>query len=254
MTRMWFACVFVTALLSVSVFAGTQAQPPAQFEAIEHYVALVNEGAKAPLRAMFTGGMLHAEHALYWSEERGTAALPRLYALIDAGARLEVEFHAAAAAGGVIITTERMWVDDAPEALTPLRATSVYVLDGDRILGITRVLDPDQRHELMREALVGTWELFVEPTRIEHDAAGVFRYGPLTGASEHDVIDSGSSAVQGDLWTIVRDDATQVCDPGDVTVFQVRFVTPDAIALTVVEDSCRGWVGAGSHRFDRVVD
>ncbi len=62
--------------------------------------------------------------------------------------------------GSVVITRERIWVDGVAEALTPLRSTGVYVLDGDRILSITQVLDADQRYALMREALVGTWREF----------------------------------------------------------------------------------------------
>lgn len=84
----------------------------------------------------------------------------RLYALIDAGARLEANFPAAESDGDVIITRQRMGLDDTHEAPTPLRSTDVYVLDGDRILSITRVPDADQRHAMMREALVGPWQVF----------------------------------------------------------------------------------------------
>lgn len=38
-------------------------------------------------------------------------------------------------------------------------------------------------------------------------------------AVERGVIDSGSSLFEGDLWTVVSNDATRVCDPCDVTVF-----------------------------------
>ena len=148
---------------------------------------------------MFSRGVTYAEHALFWSEERGTAALAPLYALIDAGVRLEVEFH------------------------------------------------------LMREALVGTWHLpSGGRTRIEFDADGLFRYGPLTGGSEGDVIDSGTYLFEGELVTIVRDDATQTCVPGDVSVLRVRFAASDSVALTVVEDTCGRW--GGPYTLDRVVD
>jgi len=201
---------------------------------------------------MFSRGVTYAEHALFWSEERGTAALPPLYALIDAGARLEVDFHAAESGGDVIITRERMWLDDTHEALTPLRSTGVYVLDGDRILSMTRVLDADQRHVLMREALVGKWQVFGGVTRIEFDADGLFRYGPLTGASEGDVIDSGTYVFEAELLTIVRDDATQACVPGDVSVLRVRLAASDGVAVTVLEDTCGRWVG--TETLNRVVD
>ena len=253
MAKVWFACVFVASLLVVHALSVAEAQPPAQFEAIERYVAMVNDGAKAPLRLMFSQGVSYAELALSWSEEHGAAALPRLYSLIDAGLRLEVEFHAAAG-DGVIITTERMWVDDAPEAVTPLRATGVYVLDGDGILSITRVLDVDQRHALMRDALVGTWQETWGPLRFAFDAEGTLRYGPLVGAPEGDVIDGGTYVLEDDLLTWVRDETTQLCAPGDVTVLQVRFLAPDSLAISAVDDACRGWVGKGSLRLDRVVD
>ena len=253
MVRMSFACVFFVALLSVNALSVAQAQPPAQFEVVEHYAALLNEGAKAPLRLMFSRGVLYAEHALFWSEDRGTAALPPLYALVDAGARLEVDFHAAESGGDVIITRERMWLDDTHEALTPLRSTGVYVLDGDRILRITRVLDVDQRHALMRDALVGTWQDAWSRNRVAFDAEGTARKGPLVGAPVDDVIDSGTYVLEADLLTLVRDETTQVCVPGDVTVYQFRFPAPDSLAMRVVDDTCRGAVGETA-RFDRVVD
>jgi len=253
MPRIVFACSLMVALLSVSALSAAQAQPPAQFEAVEHYATLVSGGAKAPLRLMFSRGVTYAEHALFWSEERGTAVLPALYALIDAGARLEVEFHAAAPDGGMIVTRERMWVDGAAEALAPLRSTGVYVVDGDRILSITRVLDVDQRHALMREALVGTWDVDLEPTWFEHDAEGGFSYWHMEG-SERAVIDSGRSTIEGDLWTVVRDEGTRVCDPGDVIVFRLRFAGPDTLLLSVIEDACRRWPGISDHRAFRVVD
>ncbi len=252
MARVWFARVFVASLLVVHAFSVAVAQPPPQFESIERYAAMVNDGAKAPMRLMFSRGVSYAELALSWSEEHGTAALPRLYSLIDAGLRLEVAFHAAVG-DGVIITTERMWVVDAPEALTPLQATGVYVLDGDRILSITRVLDVDQRHALMRDALVGTWQDAWSRNRVAFDAEGTARKGPLVGAPVDDVIDSGTYVLEADLLTLVRDETTQVCVPGDVTVYQFRFPAPDSLAMRVVDDTCRGAVGETA-RFDRVVD
>jgi len=254
MVRMSFACVFFVALLSVNALSVAQAQPPAQFEVVEHYAALLNEGAKAPLRLMFSRGVLYAEHALFWSEDRGTAALPPLYALVDAGARLEVDFHAAESGGDVIITRERMWLDDTHEALTPLRSTGVYVLDGDRILRITRVLDVDQRYALMRDALVGTWQETWGQLRFAFDAEGTLRYGALVGAPEGHITDGGTYVVEADLLTWVRDETTQICAPDDVTVLQVRFLAPDSLAISAVDDTCRGWVGKGSLRLDRVVD
>lgn len=184
MSRMWLACVVVAAVLALHALSLADAQSPAQFEVIERYAALVNDGAKAPLRAMFSHGVTHAELGLYWNEERGTAALPALFALIDAGARLEVEFHAAASAGDVIITRERMWVDGAAEALAPLRSTGVYVVDGDRILSVTRVVDADQREVLMREALVGRWKLLHVATTVEFDAGGACRRWLETSGSK----------------------------------------------------------------------
>ena len=251
MARLLVRCVVVVALLSVS--ARALADAPAQFEVVERYTALLNEGAKAPLRLMFSRGVLYAEHALYWSEERGTAALPPLYALIDAGLRLEIEFHAAAAAGGVIVTRERMWVDDAPEAMAPLRSTGVYVLDGDRILSITRVVDADQRDVLMRKALVGRWQMHT--VRLEHDADGGYRYWRESGESVRESLDSGTFVIEGGLYTVVRDDATQVCEPGDVGMWRVRFVTADTVDMVVVDDMCKmAGLGDASLRVNRVVD
>ena len=253
MARNWIVGVALVVFLAVHASALAEEQAPPQFAAVERFVAMVNDGAKAPLRLMFSRGVTYAEHALVWREEHGTATLPGLYALIDAGARLEVELQAAVSGGDVIITRERTWVDGSVDALTPLRSTGVYVVDGDRILSITRVLDADQRHALMREALVGTWDVEFEPTWLEHDAEGGFSYWHMEG-SERAVIDSGRSTIEGDLWTIVRDEGTLVCDPGDVIVFRLRFATPDTAVLSVVEDTCARWWGIADYRVHRVVD
>jgi len=253
MSRMWLARVVVAAVLALPALSLAQAQSPAQFEVIERYAALVNDGAKAPLRVMFSHGVTHAELGLYWNEERGTAALPALFALIDGGARLEVEFHAAASAGDVIITRERMWVDGAAEALTPLRSTGVYVVDGDRILSVTRVVDADQREVLMREALVGRWQMHT--VRLEYDADGGYRFWRESGERVTESLDSGGFVIEGGVHTFVRVDATQVCEPGDVGVWRVRFVTQDTIDVVGIDDMCRmAGLGAVSLRLHRVVD
>jgi limonene-1,2-epoxide hydrolase len=253
MLQFRLARVLVAVLLTVPALSLAEAQSPVQFEAIERYAALVNDGAKAPLRVMFNRGVTHAEYALSWKEERGTAALPPLYALIDAGARLDVEFHAVASAGDVIITRERMWVDGADEALTPLRSTGVYVVDGDRILSITRVVDADQRDVLMREALVGRWQMHT--VRLEYDADGGYRFWRESGERVTESLDSGGFVIEGGVHTFVRDDATQVCEPGDVGVWRVRFVTQDTIDVVGIDDMCRlAGLGAVSLRLHRVVD
>ena len=254
MARNWVVVVALVVVLAVHASALAEAQAPPQYAAVERFVAMVNDGAKAQLRLMFSRGVTYAEHGLYWHEVHGTAALPELYALIDAGVRWEVELHAAVSGGDVIVTRERVWVEGSAEALTPLRSTGVYVVDGDRILSITRVLDVDQRHELLGEALVGTWGVELEPTWIEHDAEGGFSWWYLPDGSERAAIDSGRSTVERDLWTIVRDEGTRVCEPGDTVVFRLRFTTPDIMVLTLVEDTCRRWYGLADYRMLRALD
>lgn len=254
MARRWIVGVALFVFVGVHASALAEAQAPAQFAAVERFVAMVNDGAKAPLRLMFSRGVSYAEQGLFWHEVHGTAALPGLYALIDAGARLEVELHAAVSGGDVIVTRERVWVEGSAEALTPLRSTGVYVVDGDRILSITRVLDVDQRHELLGEALVGTWEFFGEPLRIEYDAGGTYRHTGTRSGPGSEPIDHGRAVLEGDLLTVVRDEATGICAAGDVTVYRIGFTTADTFMMDIVEDMCRGWSTMGSFHFDRVVD
>ena len=152
--------VMVRFLLAVgvpAVGALALAGAPAQFEAVERFAARLSEGNVLQLRTLLPTEVVLTEHDLSLRSAVGPAAHARLPELVAEGARLEVSFEFASVDRSVIVTRERMWLDDMPESLVPLRSTGVYLVDGGRVLSITRVLDADQHDVLMREAIVGDW-------------------------------------------------------------------------------------------------
>ena len=239
--------VMTVSIVALGAQALAQAEPPPQFETVERYATIVTEGgslAAIALRSVFATNWVYAEHGLYWSEDSGTAAYVRVWDLIATGARLEVVFESATAAGSVIVTRERVWSDDAPDALSPLRWTGVYVLAADRILSITRVLDADQRDALLREAVIGTWRIAGGAMRL--DADGGYRYASSRTQLDSDPMDSGSYVIEGGAWRVESDDATRICQPGDVGVWLLYAVTPDGVEFVEVEEGCRTVGGRSS--------
>lgn len=236
--------VMAAAIVAAGAQALAQAEPPPQFVTVERYASIVTDGgslAAIALRSVLAADLVYAEHGLYWSEGSGTAAYARVWDLVASDARLEVAFESATAAGSVIVTRERVWSDDVPDALSPRRWTGVYVLAGDRILSITRVLDVDQRDALLREAVVGTWWAAGGAMRLDDD--GSYRFASSRSLLDSDPLDSGSYVIEGGAWRLVSDDATTLCQPGDVGVWLMHAVTPDAFELIEVEEMCRTDVG-----------
>ena len=132
-------------MLMVGVCAFAEAQVPAQFRVVERYAELLSEGNQAALRSLFVPKSVFAEHDLIWSVEVspafGEAVSNRVRAMVAAGVRLEVDLVAVESGGAVLVTRERMWGEMPTEALAPLRSTAVYLVLGERIVSITRVLD-----------------------------------------------------------------------------------------------------------------
>jgi len=232
-------------VLTVSAHALAQAPPP-QFEVIERYAAIVTQGgslAATAVRSVLAPDVVIAEYALHWTEERGTAAHAHVWDLIRAGVRLEVSFESASAGGSLVVTRERMWGDEVPEALSPLRSTVVYLVVADRILGITRVLDTDQRDALLREVVIGTWWAGAGAMRL--DADGSFRLASSRSLLESDPLDSGTYVIEDGTWRVVSDETTALCQPGDEGVWHIRATTPDAFELVEIDEMCRTDAGRG---------
>lgn len=234
------------------------AEAPAQFRVVERYAALLSEGNRYGLRSLFVPKAVFAEHDLFWSvevgPEYGQAVANRVRAMVAAGVRLEVELVGVEGDGAVLVTRERVWGEMVPEALTPLRSTAVYVVFGEQIVGIMRVLDVDQRDVLVREAIIGTWGTS-GTLRLEAD--GTYRLAYSVAGLDDRAWDSGTYQVEGGVITFVSGADAYACRPGDVGSWWVRFDAADWVTLVQIDELCaQRSIGApgASLRFARVLD
>ena len=232
MGRVLVRCVLAACVLAV--LASAVARVPAQFEVVERFAAGVSAGNILQVRLVLPTEAVLTEHDLFLRSVAGTAAHARLRELVAQGARLEVSFESASADGALIVTRERLWLDDTPEALVPLRSTVAYVVDGGRLLSITRVLDADQRDVLLREAIVGAWRYAMYV--FDYRADGTYEIEAGTRP-----YDSGAYTVEGGVMRVVSDEHTMACRPGDEGLWWVAFTSTDRHTLERIEDMC----GAG---------
>jgi hypothetical protein len=223
-------CLLLVAVLAVCAQAWAGA--PAQFEVVEQFAAQLSAGFLGRVRDVLATGVVHTEHELFVRSVAGPEVNARLRELINQGARLEVAFESASAGGAVIVTREEMWLDDVSEHLLPLRSTGVYVVDGGRVLSITRLLDADQRDALMRETVVGDW-LTSTGWSFRLRADGTYDLAVGARAS-----DSGHYTIEGGVLRIVSDDETVDCRPGDVGLWRYVFTSHDRIDGERLEDTC----------------
>ncbi len=230
----------VVAACLLAVGASALAGPPAQFEVVERFAAGLSAGNILQVRLVLPTEAVLTEHDLFLRSVAGTAAHARLRELVARGARLEVAFASASAEGALIVTRERLWLDDMLEALVPLRSTVAYVVDGGRLLSITRVLDADQRDILLREAIVGAWRF--PGWVITYRADGT--YALDLGTRPYD---SGAYAIEGGVMRLVSGEKTADCRPGDVGLWRVSFTTPDRHMLEMIEEMCVERRGDAAH-------
>jgi len=231
---MWVAC------------AQAWANVPAQFEVVERFAGRLSDGNLMQLQEMLSAEVVLSEHDLFVRVAVGSAARQRFRAWIAEGARLEVSFESASADGALIVTREEMWLDGMPEIMLPVRSTSVYVVDGGRVHGITRVMVADQRDALMREAVVGEWRLGVDVLSYRAD-------GSYEVTASGRAWDSGAYTIEGGVARFASNDQTGRCEPGDVGVWWLYFADPDRHTLEKIEDSCRAR-GGGRLRWLRVIE
>ena len=246
-------------MLMVGVCAFAEAPVPAQFRVVERYAELLSEGNRAALRSLFVPRSVFAEHELFWSVEvspaYGEAVSSRVRAMVAAGVRLEVDLVAFESGGAVLVTRERMWGEITTEALVPLRSTAVYLVLGERIFSITRVLDADQHDVLLREAIIGTWG---PSAALRFEADGTYRLANSVAGLDDRAWDNGSFSVDGGAITFVSGADSYSCKPGDVGSWWLRFDAADRLMIVGFEEHCsaRGRYaspGVGL-RFDRVAD
>ena len=230
----------VVGVLVVGVCALANEPVPAQFALVERYAALISEGDELAVRELLAPSIVLAEHDLFWSVAEGhklsVVMSDQVRAMFTAGVRLEVELEAVASDGAVLITRERMWGERVPEGLAPLRSTGVYVVVGGQIVGITRVLDGDQRDGLMHAVLIGRWTGSGGNLRFVAD--GTYRHSDSSARLDSAPDDSGSYAIVGGVLTMVSDEKTQTCRPGDVGSWSLSFTSPDAVWLVLNNEMC----------------
>jgi limonene-1,2-epoxide hydrolase len=242
----------VAGLLVMGAVAFADAPVPAQFEVVKRFAALLSQGDHLAIREVLAPERVFAVHDLYWSVASGPAVSAQVRAMVAAGVRLEVELEAFAADGTVLVTRERMWGDEVPESLAPLRSTGVYVMDGEQILSITRVLDGDQRDVLMREAIIGRWTGL---RAFRFDADGTALSSTTVTTLDDAPDDVGHFVIEGGVMTVVSDDASDICDPGDVGTWRLRFDSADRLTWIAVEDTCaRRAMGPGTMLLIRAED
>jgi limonene-1,2-epoxide hydrolase len=239
------------------------AEAPAQFQVVERYAALLSEGDQAGLRSLFAPKAVFAEYDLLWGVEVnpaiGAAVSGRVRAMVAAGVRVEIELLAVEGGGALLVTRERMWGDTVPEVLAPLRATGVYLVVGEQIVSITRVLDADQREEMVRDAIIGTWRSLTHgggALALRLDADGTYLIANGLALLDELPWDSGRFDLEGGVLTFVSGADTYACRPGDVGSWWVRFDTADWFALAQIEEACkrRTWAPGLGPSFERVVD
>lgn len=236
MRRLVFPFVLVGALLAVSALALADAPAPAQFELVERYATLLSDGRFHAVVELFQANAVLVEHDLFWQLRQDHALHERLRELVDGGVRVEVELAWASDDGALLVTHERMWWADTSAQREPLRSTATYVVDGARLLSVTRVLVTDQRDALMREAVVGRWAIAQYLARFAPD--GSFRIALRPADLDHAPLDSGTWTITGGVVTIVSDEATSICRPGDIATWHVHFQGVDAFDLVLIDEMC----------------
>ena len=229
MGRVLVRCVLAACVLAV--VASAVARVPAQFEVVERFAAALSAGNLSQVRTLLLTEAVLTERDLVLRSAAGTEVHARLRELYLQSARLEVTFESAAAGGAVIVTRERLWLDDMPETLVPLRSTVAYVVDDGRLLSINRMLDADQRHILLQEAIVGAWHAPNVVFNIHADGTYDIEY-------RRRPYDSGAYTIERDVMRLVSGEQTAACRPGDVGLWRVSFATPDRHMLERIEELC----------------
>lgn len=210
--RLTLALTLALALLAVGT---AQDAPPGQL-VVERFIEALNEGDRGTLRQVLSPATTWSELDLYWRVAQGELEpLQRATALLAGGVRLEAEVVAVEGDGSIVIADERMWGDFVPEGMAPLRSTTTYVVEGERLRGISRVLAPDQRDMLAAVAMVGTWR---GPNYVRLDADGTYAvYDNLSSYRSDDHSDSGTFVSEGFVTIFTSGEDSKVCDPGERT-------------------------------------
>jgi len=202
-------------VLSISAIVVAQQLPAAQRVA-ERFAEALSQGDSWTLRHILSPAATWSERDLYWQVASGEGEPERrARELIAGNVRLEIEVVGIVGDGRMVIAHERMWGDFVREGLAPLRSTTVYLVEGERLAGITRVLAAQQREMLLPAYFIGVWRVpdSVPYTRFEAD--GTYRHYLSRNAYESDdPDDSGSYVFEHGALNMVSGDDSKLCRPG----------------------------------------
>ena len=214
LARSTLALSLVLALLAVGTAQDT---PPAQ-RVVERFIEALNEFDRYTLQQVLSPATTWSELDLYWRvAQGGSEPVQRAWMLADGDVRIEAEVVAVMGGGTIVITHERMWGDFVLEGMAPLRSTTVYVVEGERLTGITRALAADQRELLAAASIIGTWRSWLGGyTRL--DADGTYAtYDSLGHYRSDDPNDSGTFVIDGFAAVFISGEDSRRCAPGDRT-------------------------------------
>lgn len=236
MTRTIGLVLSLALLLSAGNVVTANTTPEA-YQVVERFAAALSAGDTFEARTVLADGVTWSEYDLYWRVAPTRLDVARRVAeLVRDGVRLETELVAIMGRGSLVITHERMWGDFVPDALAPLRSTTVYLVEQGLVRGITRVLASEQRDALMATAIVGPWR-FGAYTRF--DADGTYaHFLNLEYMRSGRSYDSGTYAIEDGVLTTVSGDDSEVCEAGHFFHAHWDVIDADTFTVVPIETDC----------------
>lgn len=248
---------FIVLTTAVMLLVGSSRAPaqesrPEAFAIIEQFSSYINDGRILLAIMLLTGDTDLTERDLHEQVWIGKVQVGRrLWEWRDQGVRLETEVIAVLGEGNVVVAHERVWRNDIPEALAPYHYTSVYLIEGERLASITRLLSAAERSTLMRQHLVdiGTW-WDARGVWVHFDTDGTYRYAQTRSGLDADLAERGSAdwvatfleygtfTIDAGILTMVSGEATNWCPPGSAGTHRFHVIDPDQIEITLIEDAC----------------
>ncbi len=236
MHRMRIAAAAFALLYSAATVTTAQ-HAPEPHEVVERFAAAVSAGETFAAYALLSQGAVWSEHDLFWRIASSQQDVrQRLRELIAANARIELEVDAVLADGSMVIVAERLWSDDVPDDLAPLRSTTLYLVQQGLVRGITRALSAEQRDALLANAMVGPWRCGAF-TRFEADGTYA-RFLSLEYLRSGRSYDSGTYVVEAGVVTTVSGDDSEVCEAGQLLRHRWDVIDADTFAVPRIETDC----------------
>jgi hypothetical protein len=237
MTRFVICAAVTVYVFSAAALASNDNPARASLEVVERYAELRNEGPWRELSELFTPGAVLMKHDLTWHVWRDHALHERLRIAIVAEAHVHADVLWTSEDGAIVVTRERLTIargaTDDPDAVN---ATVTYVIDGGRLASVAWVRVANERDELRRDTIVGTWASAQYRMRIAPD--GPIRVALHLEDLDDAPLDSATWSIRDGVLSMVSDDATTICRPGDSANWHVRFTSRDAFELVLINETC----------------